>query len=70
MSKWFTDMVERTVATYLEVLLGLAMAEGFDFTNFGMVKSAALAAIPAGLAVIKAALARLIGDPDTASVAV
>ena len=69
--KYLTDLAERTVATYIETLAGLLIVgwadfgDVADFLDFGT--SAAIAAVPAALAVIKAGMARQRGDRDTAS---
>jgi hypothetical protein len=58
MNTWIKDTVERALATYVEVLLGLLIAGWTtDKIDLSFLSSAALAAVPAGLAVIKAALA-------------
>lgn len=65
MSRLFLDTVERTVAAYVTTLLGLLLASGFDLTNMSAVKAAAIAAIPAALSVVKAAVGALVGDQST-----
>jgi len=68
--KWFVDMFERAVATYVEAFLGLLLVNWqSNVVDLSTFQSAAIAAVPAGLAVIKAGLARFVGNPDTASVA-
>jgi hypothetical protein len=56
---WLKDTVERTVATYLEVLFGLLIAGWTDHIDWSFGKSAAVSAVPAALAVMKAAFAEL-----------
>ena len=58
------DIAERTVATYAEAYIGLLLVSGA--TNLSLLKSAAVAAIPAGLAVVKGALASFLGDTNAA----
>lgn len=65
--RFFADLAERTVATYVVAFLGLLLADGVDLTNMALVKAAAVAAIPAGLTVVKAAVGSLIGDSATAA---
>ena len=65
MSRLLLDTVERTVGTYAVAFLGLLLADGFDLTNLGELKAAAVAAIPAALSVLKAAVGTLIGDKTT-----
>lgn len=66
LSKFFADLFERTVSTYVQVFLGLVISSGLDVTNLGTLKAAAVAAIPAGLAVIKGLVAKQFGTPDSA----
>ena len=54
---WLRDTFERTVSTYLQAFVGLVLAAGVTSFDVGTVKAAAVAAVPAALAVIKAALA-------------
>ncbi len=57
MSAWLRDMVERAVATYVEAFVGLLLAaEMTDGISLGVLETAAVAALPAGLAVVKATL--------------
>lgn len=65
MSRLILDTIERTAAAYVTTFLGLLLADGFDLTNLTAVKAAALAAIPAALSVVKAAVGALIGDQTT-----
>lgn len=66
MSRIVIDVVERTVAAYVTTFLGLLLAANFDLTDVTAVKAAAIAAIPAGLSVIKGAVGSVLGDPGTA----
>jgi hypothetical protein len=63
--KFFRDLIERTAATYVEALAGLLMVSGV--THFSDLKAAAVAAVPAGLAVIKGVLASFVGNTNTAA---
>lgn len=49
------DLAERTVATYVQTFVGLELSNYADFTDLGAARAAALASIPAALAVAKAA---------------
>ncbi len=60
------DIAERTVATYLETFLGLLLAST-TVLDLGVLKVAAIAAIPAALAVVKGGLAALLGPTGDAS---
>lgn len=66
MSKYFKSLVELTAATYGTAFLGLVLAAGFDLTDIGSLKAAAVAAVPAALAVVYGALARFAGNFDSA----
>lgn len=65
MSRLLLDTVERTLGTYAVAFLGLLLADGFDLTNLSSLKAAAIAAIPAGLSVLKAAVGAFVGDQST-----
>lgn len=71
--RYIIDLVERTVATYAETFVGLLIASGLDVaapvTRMAIVEKAAVAALPATLAVVKSGLARLRGNGDSASMA-
>lgn len=63
--KFFLDLAERTAATYVEAFAGLLMVSGV--THLSDLRSAAVAAVPAGLAVVKSVLASFVGDAGTAA---
>lgn len=63
---YLKSLAELTLLTYLVTFLGLLTANGFDLTNLGAVKAAAVASIPAAMAVVYGALARLIGNYNSA----
>jgi hypothetical protein len=66
--KFAADIAERTVLTYLEAFLGLLLAAGTtNLVDLSVLESAAVAAIPAGLAVAKGAVGILLGRQGTAS---
>lgn len=67
MHRYLLDLAERTLATYVVAFLGLLLAGGLDMLSLGSVRAAAVAAIPAALAVIKGAVAKLVGDRDSAA---
>ena len=68
---FFIDLLERTIATYAEAFLGLLIASGLGTPadRMALLEKAAIAAIPAALAVAKAGLAKFRGDPNSASLA-
>lgn len=63
--EFLKDLAERAFATYVEALIGFLIVSGV--TDLSVVKSALVAAIPAALSVIKSGLAKLTGDPESAS---
>lgn len=65
MPRFLADIAERTIATYLEAFLGLLLAG--SVTDLSTARAAAVAAIPAGLAIAKGAIARFLGSSGTAS---
>lgn len=72
MSKRFVvDLAERAVSTYLEVFIGLLIVTWADITSVSdaltVGRSAAIAAVPAGLAVIKGGLSKFRASPNSAS---
>lgn len=67
MPRYLADLLERTAATYSFTALGLMTANGFDITSISADKAALVAAIPAGLTVVKGFVARFVGDPDSAA---
>ncbi|MEU1309526.1 hypothetical protein ABZ419_11610 [Streptomyces cinnamoneus] len=67
MPRFFLDLVERTLATYLTTYFGLLLADGFDLTSISALKAAAIAALPAALTVVKAAIGSMVGAPHTAA---
>jgi hypothetical protein len=67
MPRFFADLAERAVLTYVEAFLGLLLATGFNLADLSALNAAAIAAIPAALVVVKAGIGTLIGDSATAS---
>lgn len=65
---FYVDLLLRTVRTYVAVFLGLLVAVPVFRLDIGIAAAAATGALPAALAVLKAALAQRIGDPGTAAV--
>ncbi|MEW2300066.1 hypothetical protein AB0958_08795 [Streptomyces sp. NPDC006655] len=66
--KLLADITERAALTYVEAFLGLLLASGTtNVVNLSTLESAAIAAIPAGLAVAKGAVGSLLGRAGTAS---
>lgn len=50
------DVGERTAATYVQAFCGLLLADATHLLSLGTLKAAAVAALPAALAVVKGAL--------------
>ncbi|WNM34965.1 hypothetical protein RKE30_33630 [Streptomyces sp. Li-HN-5-11] len=66
--KLLADIAERAVLTYVEAFLGLLLAAGTtSVVSLSALESAAIAAVPAGLAVVKGAVGSLLGRAGTAS---
>lgn len=69
--KYLIDLAERVAAAYVETLLGLLLVGWADFADLGdfldLGTSAAIAAAPAALAVLKGGIARLRGDRESPS---
>lgn len=62
------DVAERTALTYVEAFLGLLLAAATtDVVDLSFLQSAAVAAIPAGLTVVKSAIGSRLGQVGTAS---
>lgn len=59
---YLKSLLELALLTYAVTFLGLITADGFDLLNLGAVKAAATASLPAALAVVYGALARLLGN--------
>lgn len=64
---WAADMVLRTIRTYAVTFIGLLVAVPVFSLDLSNAKVAALGAIPAALAVIKAALASKVGNTNSAA---
>lgn len=58
------DLAARTVRTFLVAFAGTAAAAGFDLFNLAAWKAAVVAAVIAGLAVVKAAIAGYLASKD------
>lgn len=61
--RFAVDVAERTLATYLEVLVSLLLVA--DRIGISTATAAAVAAVPAGLAVLKAGLSKYVRWLDT-----
>lgn len=64
---FLVDAAERVLVTYLEAFFALLITDGLELTDLGALKLAAIAAIPAGLAALKAVIASAVGSPTSAS---
>jgi hypothetical protein len=65
--RFLLDLGERTVATYAQAWAGLLLADSTHLLSLGAARAAAIAALPAALAVIKGALAGSVLVSGTAS---
>lgn len=61
---WWQDGLLRVTTTYLQTFIGLAVVN--NALDFHQVKPALVAALPAALSALKAAIVSKIGDPTTA----
>lgn len=70
-NRYLSDLAERVGVTYVEALVGLLIAGWTNVASLGDVltlgRAAVVAALPAALAVVKAGLARFVGDAADAS---
>lgn len=57
MKRWTLDTLERALATYAQSFIGLLIASPMLDLDLSTVRALAVAALPAALAVVKAALA-------------
>jgi len=55
--RWTLDTLERALATYAQAFIGLLIASPMLDLDLSTVRALAVAALPAALAVVKAALA-------------
>jgi len=55
--RWALDTLERALATYAQAFIGLLIASPMLDLDLSTVRALAVAALPAALAVVKAALA-------------
>lgn len=68
MPQALADVAERTIATYLQSVLGLmAAASTTDLVSLSAWQAAAVSAIPAALSALKSTLGTVLGRPGTAS---
>lgn len=68
--KYLLDLAERVASTYVQALCGLLIASWADVGELGalsVLETAGIAAVPAGLAVLKGGLARFRGDRENPS---
>lgn len=61
------DLTERVVATFLGALIPLATANATDLLHFGWGPALIISGSAAGLSLLKGLLAKLTGDPESAS---
>ena len=62
---WARDAAERVIATFIQALIASLIAA--DVMNVDAVKMAALSGIVPTLSLLKAIIAKYVGDPDSAS---
>lgn len=59
------DLADRTVSTYVQVFIGLELSDLTNLTSVGGTKAAAIAALPAALAVLKVAIKGAATKPES-----
>lgn len=64
--KYAKSLAELVLATYAFSFLGLVLADGFDLANVSALKAAGVAAVPSALSVVYGALARVVGNFNSA----
>lgn len=64
---FWLDLVFRTIRTYVVAFIGLLVAVPVFAIDVSLAEAAAVGAIPAALAVVKAAVASKVGDSGTAA---
>jgi hypothetical protein len=67
MKKYLVDLADRTFWTYVQTASGLVMADQFNWLSLDSWQAAAVAAVPAALAVVKGGIAKFVNDPETAT---
>lgn len=66
--KYLKSLFELVALTYAVTFLGIVTAAGFDITDLSSVRAAAVAGIPAVLAVVYGVVARALGNLNSALV--
>lgn len=64
--KYAKSLAELVLATYAFSFLGLILADGFNLADVSALKAAAVAAVPSALSVVYGALARIVGNFNSA----
>lgn len=64
---WIKDVGERAISTYIEAVCTFLILNWSDTISLDLLETAAASGVPALLAVVKGALARTTGDPESAS---
>ena len=65
-TKYLKSLLELALLTFAVSFLGLLSADGFNLLDIGALKAAATASLPAAIAVVYGALARLLGNFNSA----
>lgn len=63
---YLKSLLELALLTFGVTFLGLVTADGFNLLDVGALKAAATASLPAAIAVVYGALARLLGNFNSA----
>jgi hypothetical protein len=65
-TRYVVDLSERVLGVYILALFSLLLASGFNLADTDALKAAAIAAVPAAIEVARGAIARKVGNPDSA----
>ena len=63
---YLKSLLELVLLTFAVTFLGLITADGFNLLDVGALKAAAVASVPAALAVLYGAVVRLLGNFNSA----
>jgi hypothetical protein len=67
MKKYLLSLAEQALGAYLSTFIGLVLTNWSGEISMDTITAAAVAAVPAALIVIKSAIARYIGNPESAT---
>ena len=66
--KWFTDMSERALKTFLQVFIAaLVLVPGANLFDLSLLRTAAMGGVAAALSVVSSMLSTRVGNKDSAA---